>query len=89
LSRHDEAFWPKTGLEFLDGHAQMSVVASRDWSDRSMMPASKEEVGQGIRMRLTRLGRDLRAEKRNPDGMWQLFRLAHLDLPPIARDLHG
>lgn len=53
------------------------------------MPASKEEVGQGIRMRLTRLGRDLRAEKRNPDGMWQLFRLAHLDLPPIARDLHG
>ncbi len=40
-------------------------------------------------MRLTRHGSDLHVQKRNPDGMWQRVRLAHLDLPPMARDLHG
>ncbi len=85
MLRHDDACWLKTGLEFSDGHAQMSVVVTREWSDWSVTPAAEDEASRGIRIRLTRHGSDLRVQKRNPDGIWQLVRLAHLDLPPLCQ----
>lgn len=81
MLRVDAENWLKTGIEFMDGVLQFSVVVTRDdQSDWSVMELAGD-VSAPVTVRLTRHGEALRIQKRNPDRTWRLVRLAFLNMP--------
>jgi regulation of enolase protein 1 (concanavalin A-like superfamily) len=80
MLRVDGENWLKTGIEFTDGALHFSVVVTRDdQSDWSVMPVAGP-ADAPIKLRLTRHGEALRVQILR-DGIWQLVRLAFLDMP--------
>ena len=85
MVRRDDDCWLKTGLEYSDGAAQMSTVLTRGFSDWSMCPVSRQEVSEGVTIRLTRHGSALRVQQLGPDRVWKMVRLGYLDLPETCQ----
>jgi uncharacterized protein len=76
MVRADETHWVKTGIEFTDGARHLSAVVTNAFSDWSVLPyrSPQEEVS----IRLTRHGEAVRIQYQEPDGAWQMARLAYL-----------
>ncbi|GAA2691413.1 DUF1349 domain-containing protein [Actinoplanes palleronii] len=79
MLRADERTWLKTGLEVTSGAVQLSTVLTRDDSDLSVVPVPEHR--DELALRLTRFGSAVCVHRAAPDGIWQLIRLGHLDLP--------
>lgn len=78
MLRVDEETWLKTGIEYTDGQMHLSTVVTREFSDWSMTPLASFEGS--VRLRVTRHGSALRVQYR-AGTLWQMLRLAYLDLP--------
>jgi regulation of enolase protein 1 (concanavalin A-like superfamily) len=85
MVRIDAANWLKCGIEFVDGVACLSAVATtRGFSDWSVAPAPMPEW---LGIRLTRSG-DAVSVEFSPDGApWRLARLAYF--PPAQSCMVG
>jgi regulation of enolase protein 1 (concanavalin A-like superfamily) len=83
MLRVDQNNWVKTGIEFTDGHAHLSCVITRDFSDWSVVAAP--EIGDEVTLRMTRHGTAVRVQFRTTGGDWQLLRLGYLPLPATCQ----
>jgi regulation of enolase protein 1 (concanavalin A-like superfamily) len=83
MLRVDERHWVKAGLELTDGVVHVSAVVTRERSDWSMV--ALPSFSGKLRLQLTRHGDAIRIQFREPDGEWQLLRLAYLPMPETCR----
>jgi regulation of enolase protein 1 (concanavalin A-like superfamily) len=76
MVRVDETTWIKSGIEFVNGIHQLSAVATREYSDWSVVPLP--DYPGTLRLKLKREGGAITIEYRAPDGSWVMFRTAYL-----------
>jgi regulation of enolase protein 1 (concanavalin A-like superfamily) len=73
----DERNWVKTGIEFTDDLMHLSVVATREVSDWSVIPLPAAKPTDELLVRLTRHGDAVRIQYRiGTMAAWQMARLA-------------
>lgn len=76
MVRVDDRNWIKAGIEYTDGLAHLSVVATRDFSDWSV--TALETVPDEVWLRLSRHGDAIRVQYRLAGTDWRMLRLAYL-----------
>jgi len=78
MIRIDEQNWIKTGIEFVNGHQNVSVVVTREFSDWSVLP--RTDSPPSIWMRLQRYNDTVQISYSLDGGKWSMIRLAYF--PP-------
>ena len=76
MLRIDERTWIKTGIEFTDRMMHLSVVATHNISDWSVVPLPEATPADEVRVRLSRHGDAVRIQYSIARQPWQLARLA-------------
>jgi uncharacterized protein len=76
MVRQDETTWLKTGIEFVHGIHQVSVVVTRDYSDWSVVPL--RDYSGALRLKLKREGGAVTIEYYAKDAGWVMIRTAFL-----------
>ncbi len=76
MVRQDETTWLKTGIEFVHGIHQVSVVVTRDYSDWSVVPL--RDYAGSLRLKLKREGGAVTIEYYAKDASWVMIRTAFL-----------
>ncbi len=86
MIRIDEKNWVKTGIEYTDGVTHLSAVATRDFSDWSVMPLPWAK-DRPLALRLTRHAEAVRIQFKDEDegDRWQMLRLAYLPPTPSVQ----
>jgi len=78
MIRIDERNWIKTGIEFVNGHQNVSAVVTREFSDWSVLPRSDSPTS--IWMRLQRFNDTVQISCSLDGSKWSMVRLAYF--PP-------
>jgi hypothetical protein len=77
LLRADDRTWIKAGVEYADGHLNVSAVVTREVSDWSTWPVAWAQ--QEIRIRASRSRDAVTVRARASGEPWRLVRLAPID----------
>jgi uncharacterized protein len=85
MVRQDESNWLKTGIEYFEGIQQVSAVATREFSDWSVVPLRQSPPS--IRLRLTRQGDFIQVAYSLDGQHYDFLRVAYL--PPSDSLLVG
>ena len=75
MIRKDERNWIKTGIEFVNGHQNVSAVVTRDYSDWSVLP--RPDSPASIWMRLQRFHDTVQISYSLDGEKWTMVRLAY------------
>lgn len=75
MIRIDEKNWIKTGIEFVNGHQNISAVVTRDFSDWSVLP--RNDSPSSIWMRLQRFHDTVQIAYSLDGEKWSMVRLAY------------
>jgi uncharacterized protein len=75
MIRIDEKNWIKTGIEFVNGHQNVSAVVTRDFSDWSVLP--RNDNPSSIWMRLQRFNDTVQISYSLDGEKWSMIRLAY------------
>lgn len=75
MIRIDEKNWIKTGIEFVNGHQNVSAVVTRDFSDWSVLP--RNDNPSFIWMRLQRFKDTVQISYSLDGEKWSMVRLAY------------
>jgi len=78
MIRLDQKNWIKTGIEFVNGHQNISAVVTRDFSDWSVLP--RTDSPSSIWMRLQRYNDTVQISYSLDGQKWSMLRLAYF--PP-------
>lgn len=78
MIRKDDKNWIKTGIEYVNGHQNVSAVVTRDFSDWSVLPRSDSPAS--IWMRLQRYNDTVQISYSLDGQKWSMVRLAYF--PP-------
>lgn len=78
MIRKDERNWIKTGIEFVNGHQNVSAVVTQNFSDWSVLPRSDSPAS--IWMRLQRFNDTVQISYSLDGQKWSMLRLAYF--PP-------
>lgn len=78
MVRIDERNWIKAGIEFVNGHQNVSAVVTREFSDWSVLPRSDNP--SSIWMRLQRFNDTVQVSYSLDGQKWSMVRLAYF--PP-------
>jgi uncharacterized protein len=80
MIRLDEKNWIKTGIEFVNGHQNISAVVTREFSDWSVLP--RTDSPESIWMRLQRYNDTVQISYSLDGQKWSMLRLAYF--PPTV-----
>ena len=80
MIRLDEKNWIKTGIEFVNGHQNVSAVVTREFSDWSVLP--RTDRPSSIWMRLQRYNDTVQISYSLDGQKWSVIRLAYF--PPTV-----
>lgn len=75
MIRKDKRNWIKTGIEFVNGHQNVSAVVTREYSDWSVLPRSDSPAS--IWMRLQRYNDTVQISYSLDGQKWSMVRLAY------------
>lgn len=78
MIRVDDKNWIKTGIEFVNGHQNVSAVVTREFSDWSVLPRADNPAS--IWMRLQRFNDTVQISYSLDGTKWSMIRLAYF--PP-------
>ncbi len=78
MIRIDDRNWIKTGIEFVNGHQNVSAVVTRGYSDWSVLPRTDSPAS--IWMRLQRFNDTVQISYSLDGAKWSMIRLAYF--PP-------
>lgn len=75
MIRINEKNWIKTGIEFVNGHQNVSAVVTRDFSDWSVLPRTDNPAS--IWMRMQRFNDTVQISYSTDGQKWSMIRLAY------------
>ena len=75
MIRIDEKNWIKTGIEFVNGHQNVSAVVTREFSDWSVLP--RNDNPSSIWVRLQRFNDTVQISYSLDGEKWSMIRLAY------------